>query len=96
MYLEVRTGRGQMDLIILHAGEKYIVETKIWGGESLYQAGKAQLAAYLRSEGAHEGYYIVFDHRRNPQARVEEESIDNNMIVSYCIPALQNRPSNEN
>lgn len=96
MYLEVRTGRGQMDLIILHSGEKYIVETKIWGGESLYQAGKAQLAAYLRSEGAHEGYYIVFDHRRNPQARVEEESIDNNMIVSYCIPALQNRPSNEN
>ena len=95
MYLEVRTGRGQMDLIILHAGVKYIVETKIWGGESLYQAGKAQLAAYLKSEGVHEGYYIVFDHRRNAQARVEEVSIGSYTIVSYCIPALQNRPSNE-
>jgi hypothetical protein len=46
MYLEVRTGRGRIDLIILHrslatsATEKYIVETKIWEGKSLYQAGK--------------------------------------------------------
>ena len=95
MYLEVRTGRGRMDLIILHAGEKYIVETKIWGGESLYQAGKRQLAAYLNSEGVQEGYYIVFDHRRNPEAQIEEESIDGNTIVSYCIPVVQSRPSDE-
>lgn len=95
MYLEVRTGRGQMDLIILHSGEKYIVETKIWGGESLYHTGKGQLAAYLKSEGVQEGYYIVFDHRQNSRARVEEESIDGKIIVSYCIPAVQNRPSDE-
>ena len=95
MYLEVRTGRGQMNLIILHAGEKYIVETKVWGGASLYQAGKRQLAAYLKAEGAGEGYYIVFDHRRNPEARSEEESIDGSAIVSYCIPVAQNPPSDD-
>ena len=93
MYVEVRTGRGRMDLIILHSGEKYIVETKIWSGRSLYQAGKSQLAAYLTSESAKEGYYIVFDHRRNPEARVEEEILDGKVIVSYCIPVLQERPS---
>ena len=32
MYLEVPTGRGRMDLLILHNNRKYIVETKIWGG----------------------------------------------------------------
>lgn len=32
MYLEVPTGRGRMDLLILHNKRKYIVETKIWGG----------------------------------------------------------------
>ena len=93
MYVEVRTGRGQMDLIVLHSREKYIVETKIWGGKSLYQAGKSQLAAYLKSEGAKEGYYIVFDHRQKPEARVEEEIIDGKTIVSYCIPVVQERPS---
>ncbi|MYK19928.1 hypothetical protein F4055_17465 [Candidatus Poribacteria bacterium] len=29
MFLEVQTGRGRMDLIILHKQQKYIVETKI-------------------------------------------------------------------
>jgi hypothetical protein len=93
MYVEVRTGRGQMDLIILHSGENYIIETKIWGGKSLYQAGKNQLAAYLKSEDAKAGYYVVFDHRQKPEARVEEEIIDGKMIVSYCIPIIQERPS---
>jgi len=93
MYVEVRTGRGQMDLIILHSGEKYIIETKIWGGKSLYQAGKSQLTAYLKSEGAKAGYYIVFDHRQKPEARFEEEIIDGKTIVSYCIPVVQERPS---
>ncbi|MBM3238039.1 ATP-binding protein [Candidatus Poribacteria bacterium] len=93
MYVEVRTGRGQMDLIILHRGDKYIVETKIWGGKSLYQAGKNQLAAYLNLEGAKEGYYIVFDHRQKPQALVEEEILNGKAIVSYCIPVVQRRPS---
>jgi len=100
MYLEVNTGRGRMDLIILHrslatsATEKYIIETKIWEGKTLYQAGKEQLAAYLRLERAKEGYYVVFDHRAKPEARKEEEIIEGNAIVSYTIPVVQQRPSN--
>ena len=93
MSVEVRTGRGQMDLIIFHRGDKYIVETKIWGGKSLYQAGKSQLAAYLNLEGVNEGYYVVFDHRQKPQALVEEEILNGRAIVSYCIPVVQKRPS---
>jgi hypothetical protein len=93
MYLEVRTGRGRMDLIILHKASKYIVETKIWEGESLYQGGKSQLAEYLQLEAAKEGYYVVFDHRSKPEAREEEVLIDGKAIVSYTIPVRQKRPS---
>jgi hypothetical protein len=82
-----------MDLIILHQGDKHIVETKIWEGQSFYQAGKRQLAAYPDTEGMSEGYYVVFDHRSRPQAREEEEVIKSKAIVSYCIPVLQKRPS---
>lgn len=94
MYLEVNTGRGRMDLIVLHQQEKYIIETKMWEGKTLYQAGKEQLAAYLRLERAKEGYYVVFDHRAKPEARKEEEIIEGNAIVSYTIPVVQQRPSN--
>ena len=93
MFLEVQTGRGRMDLIILHKGQKYIVETKIWEGERRYQAGKKQLAAYLTLEGAVEGYYVGFDHRATPEPRVETETLAGLTVRSYVIPVMQTRPS---
>lgn len=93
MFLEVPTGRGRLDLIILHNQQKYIVETKIWEGARRYAAGKQQLAAYLKSEGAAEGYYIVFDHRQNPEPIVETEMVSGLTLRSYVIPVLQEAPS---
>ena len=93
MYLEVQTGRGRMDLLILHNSQKYIVETKIWEGERSYTTGKKQLAAYMRLEEATEGYYVVFDHRKNPMPQAETEIIGGFTIRSYTIPVMQESPS---
>ncbi|MXV84903.1 hypothetical protein F4X88_12325 [Candidatus Poribacteria bacterium] len=93
MHIEVQTGRGRMDLILTHNHRKYIVETKVWRGESRYQAGKKQLAAYLKLEGATEGYYVVFDHRQAPESRIEMETLDGISIRSYIIPVVQEIPS---
>ena len=95
MYLEVQTGRGRMDLLVYHNRKKYIVETKIWEGDSRYQAGKKRLAAYLKLEGTIKGYYVVFDHRQDPEQRVETETIDGVTVRSYVIPVVQERPSDE-
>ena len=95
MHIEVQTGRGRMDILITHNQQKYIVETKIWRGDNRYQAGKKQLAAYLKLEGTTEGYYIVFDHRQDPEPRVEIETIDEVTVRSYVIPVVQERPSGE-
>ena len=94
MYMEVPTGRGRMDLLILHKGKKYIVETKIWRSERLYTEGKRQLAAYLSTEGVTEGYYVVFDHREVPKPRTETETIDGLTIRNYVIPVVQ-KPATE-
>ena len=93
MHIEVQTGRGRMNIIIIHNQQKYIVETKIWRGDNRYQAGKRQLAAYLSSEGITEGYYIVFDHRQDPEPRVETETIEGLTVRSYVIPVIQEPPS---
>ncbi|RKU09907.1 hypothetical protein C6503_20420 [Candidatus Poribacteria bacterium] len=93
MYLEVQTGRGRIDLLIQHNRRKYIVETKIWEGERRYQSGKAQLAAYLKLEDAAEGYYVVFDHRADPEPRTETETFDDFTIRSYVVPVMQEKPS---
>ena len=96
MSLEVQTGRGRMDLLILHNTRKYIVETKIWEGDLLYEAGKEQLAKYLSIENVNEGYYVVFDHRKNPEPQVETQTLQDLTIRSYVIPVLQERPSTPN
>ena len=93
MFLEVQTGRGRMDLLLLHNGRKYIVETKIWEGDRSYQAGTQQLAAYLKLEGVTQGYYVVFDHRQNPEPRVETQIVEGVSIRSYVIPVIQTVPS---
>ncbi|MDE0636590.1 MAG: AAA-like domain-containing protein [Candidatus Poribacteria bacterium] len=93
MYLEVQTGRGRMDILILYNQKKYIVETKIWGGEMRYESGKAQLATYVKLEAAAAGYYVVFDHRKEPEPRVETETLDGSMIRSYVILVIQEHPS---
>ena len=93
MFLEVQSGRGKIDLLIVHNHRKYIVETKIWEGDKYYQAGKKQLAAYLKSESAVEGYYVVFDHRQNPDPRRETEQVGDVEIRSYVIPVVQKLPS---
>ena len=92
---ETETGRGRMDLLITHEREKYIVETKIWRGENRYQAGKRQLAAYLKLEGTQQGYYVVFDHRKNPEPRVETEELKGVAVRSYVIPVMQEQPSSQ-
>ena len=93
MYLEVQTGRGRIDLLILYNSQKYIIETKIWESERRYQAGKRQLAAYLKLEGVMEAYYVVFDHRAVSEQRAETEIIDGRTIQSYVIPVVQEQPS---
>ena len=93
MTFEVPTGAGKMDLLIIHNQQKYIVETKIWRGDTRYQAGKKQLATYLKMEGVSEGYYVVFDHRRNPEPRMQTETVDGVKIRSYVIPVVQEAPS---
>ena len=95
IYLEGQTGRGKIDLAIFHNARKYIVETKIWEGQRRYEAGKKQLAAYLKFEGVGEGYYVVFDHRAEPEPRVETETIDGLTIRSYVIPVVQEIPSQQ-
>lgn len=93
MFLEVQKGRGRMDMVIFHNGHKYIVETKIWEGKLQYDRGKKQLSAYLKLERVQEGYYVVFDHRTEPETRVETEAIDGVTIRSYVIPVVQEVPS---
>ena len=59
-YLEPHTGPGRADLILNIEGQEYVVEAKIYRYPRQFEQGKRQLAAYLRSLGQPEGWYLVF------------------------------------
>ena len=93
MFLEVQTGRGRMDLLIIHNQRKYIVETKVWEGVRYYQSGqKGNSPHTLNRKRRWRGYYVVFDHRKNPESQRETEKVGDVEIRSYVIPVLQ-KPS---
>lgn len=66
---------------------------RIYFPNLLYQAGKQQLAAYLKLEGVKEGYYVVFDHRQKPEPLIETETVAGVKIRSYVISVIQEAPS---
>ncbi len=63
LFTEVESGEGRLDLIIVHQGRRYVIETKIWRGQSYFDQGLDQLADYLETENEKEGYLVLFHAR---------------------------------
>jgi hypothetical protein len=64
-YIESETTDAQrMDLVVGFGKQEFIIELKIWRGQEYHKAGYAQLADYLRSRNAKEGYLLTFDFRK--------------------------------
>jgi hypothetical protein len=95
-FVEVPTGRGRTDILILYQGQKYIIETKVFSDDYYFQRGKRQLAAYLESEGLAEGYYVVFSPKHSAaEALYFEEEVDNKRIYTYIIRTDFTQPSRQ-
>ena len=84
--VEVPTGRGRTDILILYQGHRYIIETKVFVSQTQYQHGKQQLADYLTSEGLNEGFYVVFSQKHSAaDALFFDETIAGKRIRTYII-----------
>jgi len=79
MYREpVISDRRRLDVIITYNEFKYIVELKIWNGESYYEKAQEQLADYLEREQLEIGYMIVHDFRKKQHCRFTNEALEVN------------------
>ena len=75
-FTEVHSGEGRLDLVIVHGGRRYIIETKIWRGQVLYEEGLTQVADYLASEGQTTGYYVLFHARPNVYGKLPDDALE--------------------
>ena len=61
---------------IADKGEKFIVELKVWRGETYHLEGIRRLCAYLDRQNQARGYLLIFDLRKETGRQGEWEKIE--------------------
>lgn len=92
--LEVPSGRGRTDILILYKRYKYVIETKIFTDIWYFEHGKQQLSDYLATEGLAEGFYVVFTSKHSPADVLDfDEIVNGKRIRTYLIRTDFDAPS---
>jgi len=91
LFTEVDSGEGQIDILVVYQGHRYVIETKIWRGKAAFDKGLTQLAGYLAKEGQEQGYYVIFHARPNVYGKLTydelefDETEDGKDIAVYLV-----------
>ena len=63
----------RLDVVITFYNRKYIIELKLWRGESYHKRGLNQLYDYLEKENEDTGFLVIFDHRKESKNELKSE-----------------------
>ena len=63
---------GKIDLVIDYLKQQFILELKIWHGDSKHEDAYEQLANYLKSKNIDNGYLLTFDFRKKIDNKFSE------------------------
>jgi len=63
---------GKIDLVVDFLKQQFIIELKLWYGDSKHQAAYEQLANYLKSKNMDCGYLLTYDFRKKRPEGFEE------------------------
>ena len=85
-YIEAQTrDRSRTDMIIDYFGTQYIIEMKIWRGESYNERGENQLFDYLDFYHADKGYLLSFCFNKNSKPESRTIAQDGREIVEVVV-----------
>ncbi|MCL1919091.1 MAG: AAA family ATPase, partial [Peptococcaceae bacterium] len=66
----------RMDIVVDFGQDQFILELKLWRGESDHQKAYEQLLGYMGSKNASVGYLLTFDFRRNENKSLRAEWVE--------------------
>lgn len=85
-YIEARTRDNlRTDMIIDYMGHQYIIEMKIWRGDSYNKRGEQQLLDYLDYYHLDKGYMMSFCFNKNKQPGVHTVHIGDREIIEGIV-----------
>lgn len=75
----------RMDIVLDYGNKQFIIELKLWYGESNHQKAYEQLSSYLDSKNADKGYLLTFDFRKKKRRKCQWESINSKRILDVIV-----------
>ena len=85
-YIETRTRNNERtDVIIDYRGEQFIIELKLWRGNSYHTRGEQQLLDYLDYYHLDKGYMLSFNFNKKKQIGVQEITLNGKILVEAVV-----------
>ena len=85
-YIEAETrDQTRTDMIIDYLGKQYIIEMKIWRGDSYNTRGEKQLSEYLDYYHQNKGYMVSFCFNKNKTIGVKSIQLGDKVIVEGVV-----------
>ena len=85
-YCEARTrDMTRTDIVIDYQGQQYVIELKIWRGNSYNERGEQQLSEYLDFYGLQTGYLVSFCFNKNKQPGMKKVIVNNKIIYEAVV-----------
>ena len=77
----------RMDIVVDYGTDQFIIELKLWSGDSDHDKAYTQLLGYMNSKNAAEGYLLTFDFRQdaNKQRKAEWVLLDGKRIFDVVV-----------
>lgn len=77
--------RNRMDVVIHYCGKRYIIELKIWHGESRNEEGEKQILGYMNRFGLKTGYMLSFNFNKNKKPCVHEVHMGDKLLCEGVV-----------
>lgn len=85
-YIESETRNARrMDVVVDYLGERFIIELKIWRGDSYNKRGEKQLADYLDYFNLKKGYMLSYNFNQNKEIGVKEIHLGDRILVETVV-----------
>ena len=70
------TDQRRMDLVVDYGLDQFVIELKLWYGESAHEKAYSQLSGYLKSKRTAVGYLLTYDFRKDKNREPRTEWIE--------------------
>jgi hypothetical protein len=85
-YIEARTRNNERtDIIVDYQGEQFVIEMKIWNGESYNTRGEQQLLDYLDHYHLKKGYMLSFNFNKKKTIGLKKFTFGNKILVEAVV-----------